>query len=190
MKVWKYAAVALAFAILAAPAGAQDYPSRTVRIVAGFVPSSSTDIVARLLANHWSKTLGQQFVVENWPGAASAIAAEQVAHAPKDGHTLLVGGTVNVTTGLLNPQQSFDIRRDFAPVIPVSSQAMILTVHPSLGVNSVAELIALAKRKPGELLYGSTGGRGQPAPAHRAVPGAHRHQDDPCALPGQSAGDH
>jgi tripartite-type tricarboxylate transporter receptor subunit TctC len=128
-----------------------------VRIVAGFVPSSSTDIIARVMASYWSNVLGQQFIVENRPGAASAIAAEVVARSPKDGHTLLVGGTVNLTTGLINPQQTFDIRRDFAPVIVVAGQAMILTVHPSVGVNSVQELIALAKSKPGELLYGSTG---------------------------------
>jgi len=128
-----------------------------VRIIAGFVPASSTDIIARLMASQWSKALGQQFVVENRPGAASAIAADMVARSPKDGHTLLVGGTVNLTTGLINPQQPFDIRRDFTPVIVVAGQAMILTVHPSVGANSVEELIALAKSKPGELLYGSTG---------------------------------
>jgi tripartite-type tricarboxylate transporter receptor subunit TctC len=157
VRIWTWALVAAALAGAAAPCGAQDFPNRTVRIVAGFVPASSTDIIARLMASQWSKALGQQFVVENRPGAASAIAAEAVARSPKDGHTLLVGGTVNLTTGLINPQQPFDIRRDFTPVIVVAGQAMILTVHPSVGVNSVAELIALAKSKPGELLYGSTG---------------------------------
>ena len=134
-----------------------DYPNRTVRIVAGFVPASSTDIIARLMANQWSRVLGQQFVVENRPGAASAIAADLVARSPKDGHTLLIGGTVNLTTGLINPQQSFDIVRDFTPVILIAGQPMILTVHPSLAVSSVAELIALAKSKPATLSYGSTG---------------------------------
>ena len=147
-----------ALVCLGAPAHAQgDFPSRTVRIVAGFVPASSTDIIARLMASQWSRLLGQQFVVENRPGAASAIAADMVARSPKDGYTLLIGGTVNLSTGLINPQQSFDIVRDFAPVILIAGQPMILTVHPSLGVASVAELIALAKAKPGELSYGSTG---------------------------------
>jgi tripartite-type tricarboxylate transporter receptor subunit TctC len=96
-------------------------------------------------------------VVENRPGAASAIAADLVARSPKDGHTLLIGGTVNLSTGLINPQQSFDIVRDFSPVILIAGQPMILTVHPSLGVSSVAELITLVKSKPGALSYGSTG---------------------------------
>jgi tripartite-type tricarboxylate transporter receptor subunit TctC len=157
VRALKWLLVAALLAGLAGPGGAQEFPNRTVRIIAGFVPSSSTDIIARLMANQWSNALGQQFVVENRPGAASAIAADLVARSPADGHTLLVGGTVNLTTGLINPQQAFDIRRDFMPVIVVAGQPMILTVHPSVGVNSVQELIALAKSKPGELLYGSTG---------------------------------
>ena len=148
----------LASAVAVPSAQAQgDYPNRTVRIIAGFAPASSTDIIARLMANQWSRQLGQQFVVENRPGAASAIAADMVARAPKDGHTLLIGGTVNLSTGMINPQQSFDIVRDFTPVILIAGQPMILTVHPSTGVSTVAELIALAKSKPGALSYGSTG---------------------------------
>lgn len=144
-------------AFWAIPAAAQDYPSRTVRIIAGFVPASSTDLTARMMASQWGKLLNAQFVVENRPGAASAIAAEAVARAPKDGYTLMVGGGVNVSTGLINPNQSFDIVRDFAPVILIAAQPMLLAVHPSAGVSNVAELIALAKSKPGELTYGSTG---------------------------------
>ncbi len=158
MKCSIAACAALVAVCLAGSAKAQsDYPNRPVRIIAGFVPASSTDIIARLMANQWSRQLGQQFVVENRPGAASAIAADLVARSPKDGHTLLIGGTVNLSTGLINPQQSFDIVRDFTPVILIAGQPMILTVHPSTGVSSVAELIALAKSKPGELSYGSTG---------------------------------
>jgi tripartite-type tricarboxylate transporter receptor subunit TctC len=150
--------VALLVVCLGWDATAQsDYPSRTVRIVAGFVPASSTDIIARLMASQWSRLLNQQFVVENRPGAASAIAADLVVRSPKDGYTLLIGGTVNLTTGLINSQQSFDIVRDFTPVILIAGQPMILTVHPSIGVSTVADLIALAKSKPGTLSYGSTG---------------------------------
>jgi tripartite-type tricarboxylate transporter receptor subunit TctC len=158
MRCWAIAAVMLASLGGASSVTAQgDYPSRTVRIIAGFVPASSTDIVARLMASHWSRMLAQQFVVENRPGAASAIAADLVARAPADGYTLLIGGTVNLSTGLINPQQSFDIVRDFTPVILIAGQPMILTVHPSLGVASVSELIALARSRPGTLSYGSTG---------------------------------
>lgn len=161
MRSIKLAALVAAFCLaagIAPPAYAQtDYPKQAVHIVVGFVPGASTDIVARLMASEWSKQLGQQFVVENRPGAASAIAADQVMKAGKDGYTLLAGGGVNVSTGLVNPKQAFDIERDFTPVIMIAGQPMILTVHPSTGVSSVAELIALAKSKPGGLSYGSTG---------------------------------
>ena len=161
MRSIKLAAVVAAILLAAAmgnSAKAQsDYPNRPVHIVVGFVPGSSTDIIARMMASEWSRQLGQQFVVENRPGAASAIAADQVARSPQDGHTLLAGGTVNLSTGLLNSKQSFAIERDFTPVILIAGQPMILTVHPGLRVSSVAELIALAKSKPGELSYGSTG---------------------------------
>ncbi len=151
------AAVALVCA-LSAPAWAQsDYPTRPVHIFVGFVPGASTDVIARLMANEWGRQLGQQFVVENKPGAASAIAADQVARSAKDGYTLLAGGTVNLSTGMLNPQQNFDMPRDFTPVILIAAQPMILAVHPSLGVANVADLIALAKARPGTLSYGSTG---------------------------------
>ena len=151
------ASMLASLATLSCAAAQGDYPTRAVRIVAGFVPASSTDIVSRLMASQWSRLLGQQFVVENRPGAASAIAADLVARAPADGYTLLAGGTVNVSTGLINPQQSFDIKRDFTPVIMIAGQPMILTVHPSLDASSVSQLVALAKSKPGTLSYGSTG---------------------------------
>ncbi|MCK9919934.1 tripartite tricarboxylate transporter substrate binding protein [Microbacteriaceae bacterium K1510] len=159
MKFVHAAALAAVLVAFASPSvSAQDsYPNKTVRILVGFVPGSSMDAVARLMANEWSQRLKGQFVVENRPGAASAIAADMVARAPKDGYTLLTGGTVNVSTGLINTKQSFDLARDFAPVIAVAGQPMILAVHPSLGVSTLAEFIALAKSKPGALSYGSTG---------------------------------
>ena len=157
-KVAQAIVAATVVATLGGAAKAQDnYPNRPVHIVVGFVPGSSTDLIARLMANSWSQQLGQQFVVDNRPGAASAIAADQVARAGKDGYTLLAGGTVNLSTGMLNAQQYFDIARDFIPVILIAEQPMILTVHPSTGVNTVAELVALAKSRPGTLSYGSTG---------------------------------
>jgi tripartite-type tricarboxylate transporter receptor subunit TctC len=156
-------AIAVTVALLATPANTQsDYPNRAVRIVAGFVPGSSTDIVARLMASQWSRQLGQQFIVENKPGAASAIAADLVARSAKDGHTLLIGGTVNLSTGMVNAHQSFDIARDFVPVIMIAGQPMLLVVHPSVGVSNVSELIALAKAAPGTLSYGSTGAGATP----------------------------
>jgi tripartite-type tricarboxylate transporter receptor subunit TctC len=162
MPTLKVAALAIAMVSLccstSGSAWAQsDFPTKPVHIIVGFVPGASTDLISRFMANEWGREFGQQFVVENKPGAASAIAADQVARSPKDGYTLLAGGTVNLSTGLINAQQSFDIPRDFTPVIMIASQPMILVVHPSTGVTSVPELIALAKAKPGTLAYGSTG---------------------------------
>jgi len=146
-----------AFAITAAPCGAQDYPNKPVRLVVGFTPGSVADITARVLGNRMGQILGQQFVIENKAGAASNLAAEFVARAPKDGYTLFLPGSVNANNAAMMSNLSFDITKDFAPVALVNEVAVILVVHPSVGVNSVQELIALAKSKPGELTYASTG---------------------------------
>ena len=101
--------------------------------------------------------LGQQVVVESKPGAASSIAAAEVARADKDGYTLFMLSSANITNEAINPKLPFNIAKDFAPVALVNTTAVILAVHPSLGVNDLKELIALAKSKPGELNYASTG---------------------------------
>ena len=152
-------ALALALAAqLAVPcAQAEDYPARPVRIIVGFIPGSSADITARVLGQRMGQILGQQFVVENKPGAGSSLAAEFVARAPKDGYTLFLGSSANITNAAINPNLSFDLAKDFAPIALVTTAAVILVVHPSTGVNSVQGLIALAKSKPGEVLYASTG---------------------------------
>ena len=140
------------------PASAQsDYPNRPVRLVVGFTPGSVADITGRVLGNRMGQILGQQFVIENKPGAGSNLAAEQVARSPKDGYTLFLSGSVNANNAAMMPNLSFDITKDFAPVALINEVAVILVVHPSTGVNSVKELIALAKGKPGELTYASTG---------------------------------
>jgi tripartite-type tricarboxylate transporter receptor subunit TctC len=138
-------------------AQAEDYPARPVRIIVGFIPGSSADISARVLGQRMSQILGQQFVVENKPGAGSSLAAEFVARAPKDGYTLFLGSSANITNAAINPNLSFDLAKDFAPIALVTTAAVILVVHPSIGVNSVRELIALAKSKPGAVFYASTG---------------------------------
>ena len=134
-----------------------DYPNKPVRLIVGFTPGSSADITARVLGNRMSQTLGQPVVVEARPGAGSNIAAEFVARAPKDGYTLFLGASANITNAALNPNLPFDIAKDFAPIELVSTAAVILVVHPSVAANNVRELIALAKSKPGELVYASTG---------------------------------
>ena len=143
-------------AVTAAHAQA-DYPNRPVRLIVGFPPGSAADVTARVLANRMSQIIGQQMVVEAKPGAGSSLAAEFVARAPKDGYTLFLLSSANITNAAINPKLPFDIAKDFAPIALVNSVAIVLVTPPSSGVGSVKELIALAKSKPGEVLYASTG---------------------------------
>jgi tripartite-type tricarboxylate transporter receptor subunit TctC len=148
----------LAMVLLPHPALAQGvYPSRPVHLIVGFPPGASMDITARALGNGLSQLLGQQFVIENKPGASSSIAAEYAARAVADGYTLFVGSSANITNQAITPGLSFDMIKDFAPVAPVATVAVVLVVNPSTNVHSVAELIALAKAKPGAVLYASVG---------------------------------
>ena len=134
-----------------------DYPSRPVRLIVGFIPGSSADITARVLGSRLSQLLGQQFVIENKPGAGSSLAAEFVVRAPKDGYTLFILSSANITNAAINPNLPFDIAKDFAPVALINTAAVVLVVPPVTAANNVQELIALAKSKPGEILYASTG---------------------------------
>jgi tripartite-type tricarboxylate transporter receptor subunit TctC len=134
-----------------------DYPNKPIRIVVGFTPGSVADITARVLGNRMGQILGQSVVVENRVGAGSNLAAEFVARSAKDGYTLFLPGSANIANAAINPNLPFDIIKDFAPIALVNNAAVILVVHPSLGVKNVQELIALAKSKPGELSYASTG---------------------------------
>jgi tripartite-type tricarboxylate transporter receptor subunit TctC len=148
----------LLIALLPAQAVAQDhYPSRPVRIVVGFGPGSAADLTARVLAQRLSQTMGQQFFIENKPGGGSTVAAEQVVRGPKDGTTLFLGTVANVINAVLQPDLTFDFARDFAPVVYATSSPNILVVHPSTGVSSVKELIALSKANPDKVFYGSSG---------------------------------
>jgi tripartite-type tricarboxylate transporter receptor subunit TctC len=134
-----------------------DYPSRPVKIVVGFGPGSAADLTARVLAQRLSKTMGQQFIVENKPGGGSTVAAEQVVRGPKDGYTLFMGTAANVINAVMQPNLAFDFSKDFAPIIYATSSPNILVVHPSTGVSNVKELIALLKAKPEQVFYGSSG---------------------------------
>jgi tripartite-type tricarboxylate transporter receptor subunit TctC len=150
----------LGLATMLSPAGALAqgaYPTRPVHLIVGFPPGASMDITARMMANGLSQILGQQFVVENKPGAGSSIAANYAAHAAADGYTLFVGSSANITNQAIDPHLSFDMIKDFAPIAPVADVTVVLVVNPSINVHSVAELIALAKAKPGGVLYASVG---------------------------------
>ena len=124
---------------------AQPYPAKPVRMVVGFAPGGSTDIVARLLSRKLTDSLGQSFVIENRAGASSNIAAQLVARAPADGLTLLYMTSTLAVNVSLFPNLPFDLNKDFVPVTPVVDIPSFLSVHGSLPVKSVKELIALAK---------------------------------------------
>jgi len=151
-------ATALAAVCAAGAAPAQVFPSKPIRFLVGFAPGGSTDIVARLLAQKMSDSIGQQVVVENRPGAGSNIAAEALAKSPPDGHTILA-----CTTGLFAIQPflfkklPYDPEKDLLPVTQTGSLPYIIVVHPSLPVKGVRDFVQLAKRRPGELNYASSG---------------------------------
>jgi tripartite-type tricarboxylate transporter receptor subunit TctC len=133
------------------------YPSKPVKITVGFPAGSSADVTARILAKKLGDNLGQQFIVENKPGAGSNIATDAVAHAPADGYTLLMGTVANTINASLAKNLTFNFATDLAPITLVATVPNILVVHPSLDVGSVQELISRAKSQPGQILYGSSG---------------------------------
>lgn len=150
-------ALATALALGALPAWSQTYPSKPVRLVVGFAPGGSTDVVARMLARKLGESFGQPVIVDNRPGASSNIAAQHVARSPADGYTLLYMTSTLAVNASLYESLPFSLLQDFVAVTPVVDIPSILSVHPSLPVNSVKELIALAKKRPGEISYGSAG---------------------------------
>jgi tripartite-type tricarboxylate transporter receptor subunit TctC len=151
------AALTCAAGLAAVPSQAEDYPTRPVRIIVGFPAGSGADITARVVGQRMGQILGQQIVVENKPGAGSSLAADFVARAPKDGYTLLMGTIANPINAVVNPNLSFDFIKDFTPIVRLTTTPNILVVHPSIGVTSVKELIDLAKAKPDELSFASSG---------------------------------
>jgi tripartite-type tricarboxylate transporter receptor subunit TctC len=138
-------------------AWAETYPSRPVHVIVGFTPGAAADVTARLLGEGMGQLLGQQIVVENKPGAGSIIAAQYVARAAKDGYTLFLPALSTLTNQIINPAPALDLNRDFAPIALLAIGAVVLVVNPASNVHSLPELIALAKSKPGAVLYGSTG---------------------------------
>ena len=144
-------------ALILGDAAAQAYPNKPLRIITGFVPGGSSDVIARLVAQKLTETLGQSVVVENRPGASTAIAAERVAASPPDGYTLLLVAASTTIQSALRKNLPYDLERGFAHVSLVAIGPFVLVVHPSLPVRSVNELIALARSQPGKLNYGSPG---------------------------------
>ncbi len=162
-QILSYAVGAAALPSLTRIVRAEDaYPSHPVRLIVGFTPGSASDVVGRFFAKGASSALGQRVVVENKPGAGSAIAAKYVAHADADGYTLFLIALSTLTNQVVNERLQLDIVKEFVPVARLASGPYVLVVNPNVGVNSVRELIATAKAKSGTVLFGSVGGGSLP----------------------------
>ena len=148
--------VALA-AVLPCVAAAQAYPTKPVRILVGFAPGGGTDIMARVIAAKLGETMKQQFIVENRPGANANLAAKVAAEAPADGYTILFMSVAHIMSKPVYKNLGYDIERDLTPITVVSSVPNVLCVNPALPAKTVKELIALARSKPGELTYATSG---------------------------------
>ena len=149
--------IGLALAAVSTAAFAQSYPVRTVRVVVPYAPGGNTDFTARVVAQKLTDVFGQQIVVENRPGGATNIGSDLVAKAAPDGYTILMGGASNAINMSLIAKMPYDTLRDFAPVSHCVTGANVLSVHPSLPAKNLKELIALAKARPGQLRFGSSG---------------------------------
>ena len=148
---------AIALLAIALQAHAQSYPTRPIRIVVPFGPGGFTDVAARILQKELAPAIGQSILIENKPGAGSTIGTAEVSKAPPDGYTLVMISTAHVISPHLYKSMPYDPIKDFTPVMKLAEGPYVLVVHPSLGVNSVRELIALAKSKPNTVDYASSG---------------------------------
>jgi tripartite-type tricarboxylate transporter receptor subunit TctC len=159
LRTWR-SALALGLALAGAVIGsaaAQDYPTRSVRIVVPFGAGGPADNYARILAQYLQEALNQPFVVEARPGAGSFIGTSEVAKAPPDGYTLLMMSNTHTVNETLRPKRPFDLMRDFVGVAPVNYSDLIMVIHPSVPANDLKEFLALLKAKKGELNYASSG---------------------------------
>ncbi len=150
-------AMALGLGVTAIDAESQDYPTRPVRLVVPYSAGGNADVPVRMLAAKLSEAMGKQFVVENRPGAGSTIGADLVAKAASDGYTLILLSNTHFVSASLYKKLPYDPVKDFTPVLQFSTSSSVLVAHPSLGVKSVKDLIALAQAKPGQIPYASSG---------------------------------
>jgi tripartite-type tricarboxylate transporter receptor subunit TctC len=139
------------------PAVAQVYPVKPVRILVGFAPGGGTDIMARAVAAKMTESMKQQFIVENRPGANANLAAKLAADAPGDGYTILFMSVAHIMSKPVYKNLGYDIERDLTPITVVSEVSNVMAAHPSLPARTVKQVIALAKAKPGELTYATSG---------------------------------
>ncbi|HEX5129768.1 MAG TPA: tripartite tricarboxylate transporter substrate-binding protein, partial [Usitatibacter sp.] len=163
MRIFRIAVACLAAFLFAGSAAAQDkYPSKTVKMIVGYGPGTTSDVFARLIANGLTQRWGQAVIVENKPGAAGAIGADIVAKSEPDGYTLMLISNAFTLGPLLQKSLPYDPFRDFAAITQVAQTPNIFLVSKSLGVGNVKEFIAYAKANPGKLQYSSSG-RGTPS---------------------------
>lgn len=152
----------LTLAGICADASAQTYPARPIRLVVGFAPGGAADYVARAIGEPLGRALGQPIVVENRAGAGSSIAADYVAKSAPDGYTMLIASPSSISVNpALNSKLGYSLR-DLAPITKVSTSPLLVAVYPGLGVNSIKELIAAAKKSPGKLNYATSGNGSAP----------------------------
>jgi len=138
-------------------ASAQSYPTKAVRMIVPFGAGGPADVYARVLAQHLQENLKQNFIVENRPGAGAIIGTIEVAKAAPDGYTLLVMSNTHTVNESLSPKRNYDLMRDFVPVSPINDADLLMVVNPGVGVKNLKDFIALAKSKPGQLNYASSG---------------------------------
>jgi tripartite-type tricarboxylate transporter receptor subunit TctC len=155
-------AAAVAVACVPLAAVAQNYPAKTVRVVIPWPPGGSNDVVGRIVMQKLGEATGQQFIVDNRGGAAGSIGADVVAKAAPDGYTIMVHSTTHVGNAHLYKKLPYDVVKDFTGVGMLSGQPGVLTVHPSLPAKSVKDFIALAKARPGQILYSTSGNGSNP----------------------------
>ena len=136
---------------------AQTFPVKPVRILVGFAPGGGTDIMARVLGAKMTESVKQQFIIENRPGANANVAAKLAAEAPADGYTILFMSVAHIMSKPIYKNLGYDIERDFSPITVISEVSNVFAAHPSLPAKTVKELIALARAKPGELTYATSG---------------------------------
>ncbi|HSP48738.1 MAG TPA: tripartite tricarboxylate transporter substrate binding protein [Pseudolabrys sp.] len=157
LKTLRLVAFMLSPMLLAWPASAETYPSRTVRLIVPFGAGGPADVYARILAKYLSEETKQSFVVEDRPGAGSLVGTDVVAKSAPDGYTLLVMSNTHTTNESLMPNKPYQLMRDFVPVATINYSDLLMVVHPDVPAKTVAEFIALAKNDPGKLNYASSG---------------------------------
>src|SRR5204862_6953432 len=138
-------------------AAAQAWPTKPIRLVVGFAPGGAADTVARAYSEYIARALGQPVIIENRAGAGSSIAAENVAHSPPDGYSVLIASPASISVNpALNPKLGYK-PSDLAPITKVSTSPLLIVVNPAIGITSVKELVAEAKKYPGKLNYATSG---------------------------------